>query len=92
MNRNRKGVMPVITRAVYKAVKKYDHQQFTDFCAGIYKSGYEDGRESVPGVDVKAIYDAIAATKGIGPKKLEEIKKNVEAVFAGEKDTKSGSP
>ncbi len=83
MNRNKKGVMPVITRDIYKAVKKYDRQQFQEFCTNIYGYGFEDGRASVPGVDVKSIYDAIAATKGIGPKKLEEIKKNVEAVFPG---------
>lgn len=27
MNRNKKGVMPEITRAVYKDVKRYDRQQ-----------------------------------------------------------------
>lgn len=45
-------------------------------------TGYEDGRASVPGVDLTVIYDAIAKTKGIGPKKLEEIRKNIEAMFA----------
>ena len=32
MNRNKKGVMPEITRETYKSVKKYDRQQFTEFC------------------------------------------------------------
>ncbi len=31
MNRNKKGVMPEITREVYKNVKKYDRQQFAWF-------------------------------------------------------------
>ncbi len=92
MNRNKKGVMPVITREIYKNVKKFDRQQFQEFCTCIYGYGYEDGRDSVPGVDLTVIYDAIAKTRGVGPKKLEEIKKNIEAMFAGEKDTKSGSP
>lgn len=42
MNRNRKGVMPEITRAMYKDIKKYDRQQFTGFCTDLY--GYGDSR------------------------------------------------
>lgn len=82
MNRNKKGVMPEITREIYKSVKKFDRQQFQAFCKDLYGYGYEDGRASVPGVDLTAIYEAIGATKGIGPKKLEEIKRSIEAVFA----------
>lgn len=83
MNRNKKGVMPEITRDIYKGVKKFDRQQFTNFCTDIYKFIFEDGRESVPGIDITKILEAIAATKGIGPKKMEEIKANIEAAFGG---------
>ena len=52
MNRNRKGVMPEITRAMYKDIKKYDRQQFTGFCTDLYGYGFEDGKAAVPGVDI----------------------------------------
>lgn len=81
MNRNKKGIMPEITREVYKGAKKFDRQQFTSFCKDIYKFGFEDGRDSVPGVDVEKILEVVAATKGIGPKKLEEIKAGIECAF-----------
>ena len=81
MNRNRKGVMPEVTREIYKNVKKFDRQQFTGFCKDLYGFGYEDGRDSVPGVDRTQIYEIIAGIKGIGNKRLEEIKQKVEAVF-----------
>ncbi len=81
MNRNRKGVMPEITREIYKSVKKFDRQQFQSFCRDLYGYGFEDGRASVPGIDLTAIYEVIGATKGIGPKKLEEIKRSIEAAF-----------
>lgn len=81
MNRNKRGVMPEITRTVYKDVKRYDRQQFTAFCTDLYKYGFEDGRESVPGVDVGNIIEAVSKVKGIGPKKLEDIKAAVEAEF-----------
>lgn len=86
MNRNRKGAMPEITREVYKSVKKFDRQQFMSFCSDLYTYGFEDGKDSVPGIDVEKIYEVIAKTKGIGPKKLEDIKANIEAAFGGKKN------
>lgn len=73
--------MPEISREIYKAVKKYDRQQLARFCADVYMQGYNDGRESVPGVDVEKICEAIAATPGIGQKRMAEIKKNIESLF-----------
>lgn len=84
MNRNKKGVMPDITRETYKSVKKYDRQQFTVFCTNLYKYGYEDGRESVPGIDVADIMEAISGVKGIGEKKMESIRAAIEAMFKGD--------
>lgn len=84
MKRNKPGAMPEITRDTYKSVKKFDRQQFKEFCTDLYKFGYIDGRESVPGIDAEKICEVIAATKGIGPKKLAEIKANIDAVFREE--------
>ena len=90
MNRNKKGIMPTVTREVYKAVKKYDRVQFDAFCTNLYNYGYEDGAaagvESVAGVDVEKVLDAIADTKGIGPKKLADIQASIVAAFGGEKN------
>jgi len=88
MNRNKKGVMPEITRTVYKDVKRYDRQQFTAFCTDLYKYGFEDGRESVPGIDLQDVLRAVSETKGIGEKKLAAIKESIEAVFAQKNENK----
>lgn len=88
INRHKKGEMPVVTREIYKNVKKFDRERFTGFCSDLYKYGFEDGRESVPGIEVEDIYEVIASVKGIGPKKLEEIKVAVEAAF-GKKEKKN---
>ena len=89
MNRNKKGIMPDITRDVYKNVKKFDRQQFTQFCTDLYKFGYEDGYEAgfnnVPAVDVEKIYEVIEGIKGIGPVKIALIKSHIDAAFGGEK-------
>lgn len=97
MNRNKKGVMPEVTREVYKSVKKFDRQQFTQFCTDLYKFGYEDGYEaayeSTPGVDFEKICEAIEATKGIGPKKLADIKASIDKIFkAAEAEKKQDKP
>lgn len=85
MNRNKTGVMPEITREIYKGVKKFDRQQFASFCRNLYQFGVEDGRASVPGMDIEKIYKVIENTKGIGSVKLAEIKANIEAAFSGGK-------
>lgn len=84
MKRNAPGKMPEITREIYKSVKKFDRQDFQAFCKDLYGYGFEDGRASVPSVDLTKIYEAIAGTKGIGPKKLEEIKQSIEALYKQE--------
>lgn len=35
--RNQGNTKYSVTRTVYKAVKKYDHQQFESFCTSVYK-------------------------------------------------------
>ena len=90
MNRSKKGVMPEIRREMYKSIKKYDRQQFTAFCTNLYKYGYEDGRESVPGIDVENIIEAVSKVKGIGTKKMGDIKAAIKAMFdGGEEDDKA---
>lgn len=85
MNRNRKGVMPEITRAMYKDIKKYDRQQFTGFCTDLYGYGFEDGKAAVPGVDIKEVYAALDQVKGIWPKVMERIHAALDPLFQEEK-------
>lgn len=84
MNRNKKGVMPEITREIYKSAKKFDRKQFEGFCTDIYRYGFQDGRDSVPYMDVTRIYEVIEATKGVGPTLAARLKANIEAVFAAQ--------
>lgn len=76
----------MLRREQYLRVKKMDRQQMEDFCRNLYMNGYEDGRESVPGIDIKKIEEAIAGTKGIGESRLRSIMKNIEEKFGGNKN------
>lgn len=70
-------------RKVYKDVKKMDHQQFDQFCTGVYQEGYQDGRESVPGIDITQVKEAILTVKGIGEKRMKNIMDSLEEKFNG---------
>lgn len=91
MKINKSGKEPIVTREVYKAVKKYDRGQFDTFCTTLYQNGHNDGYNkgyeagcaSVANIKADKLLEVIAATKGIGPVKLAEIKANIEAAFGG---------
>ena len=56
----------VLSRKVYKDVKKMDHQQMDTFWRKLYETAYKDGRQDAEGLsedDVKAV---ILSIKGIG--------------------------
>ncbi|MBU5680112.1 glutathione peroxidase [Blautia sp. MSJ-9] len=74
------------TREVYKTVKKYDHQQFDEFCTRVYTSGFNDGKTSVTEKPIKSITDeqlmeVIGEVKGVGPALKGKIKEAIEAKF-----------
>lgn len=63
-------------------MKKFDHSQLDDFCTRIYQEGYRDGRDSVPGADIKQVMAAIQTVKGIGEKRLGQIEAAVSGLFS----------
>ena len=73
-------------REQYLRVKKMDRQQMEEFCRNLYMNGYEDGRESVPGIDIKQIEEAVAGTKGIGESRLRSIMRSIEEKFGNVED------
>lgn len=71
----------VLRREDYKKVKKMDRSQFEGFCKSLYMEGYRDGRNSVPGIDISQVKEAIAETKGIGESRLQAIMQSIEQKF-----------
>ena len=76
----------VLRREDYKRVKKMDRQQFENFCKNLYQTAYEEGRRSVPGIDITEVQKAISETPGIGAKRLEAIMESLNSKFAKEED------
>ena len=63
-----------------------DRQQFEDFCKNLYQMAYEEGRRSVPGIDITEVQKAISETPGIGAKRLEAIMESLNSKFAKEEE------
>ena len=73
----------ILRREDYRRVKKMDRSQFEGFCKNLYMEGYQDGRDSVPGIDISQVKEAIAGTKGIGESRLRSIMNSIEEKFGG---------
>lgn len=80
------GAGYLLRREDYKRVKKMDRQQFESFCKNLYMTAYEEGRKSVPGIDITEVQKAISETPGIGAKRLEVIMESLNSRFAKEGD------
>lgn len=66
MNKSRNmksGAGYMLRREDYKRVKKMDRQQFENFCKNLYQTAYEEGRRSVPGIDITEVQKAISETR-----------------------------
>lgn len=74
----------MINRTKYKDVKRYDHKQMEDFLTDVYKNGYADGKESVPGVELQDVEKALQDVKGIGPVVWNRIKERLAELFRKE--------
>ena len=74
----------MINRTKYKDIKRYDHKQMEDFLTDVYKNGYADGIESVPGVELQDVEKALQGVKGIGPIVWNRIKERLAELFRKE--------
>ena len=62
-----------INRKEYERIKKYDRTQMDTFIQSVYKSGFEDGKSSVPSIDISKISEMLMGIKGLGTKRVECI-------------------
>ena len=74
----------VINRKEYQAIKKKDHNQMNLYLQEIYKAGYTDGVESVPGIDMAKTKKVLLSVKGLGEKRVECIIAALEKEFENE--------
>ena len=61
-----------ITRAVYKDIKRYDHNQMNKFLTNYYVNGFNDGLNSA-NIDYDVLKEILLSVKGIGQVKADEV-------------------
>lgn len=59
-----------------------DHNDMETWVESIYQSGYNDGRKSVPGIDLEEVKKVILNIKGIGEKKAAAIIESLDINMA----------
>lgn len=74
----------MINRTKYKDIKRYDHQQMEDFLTDVYKNGYADGKESVPGVELQDVEKALQDGSIQGYLSAKQTLKIIERIKARE--------
>ena len=82
----------LITRAKYKDIKRYDHNQMERFALSLYESGLKDGaaqamakaESSKKQMDFDLLMEKLLAVKGIGAVKAEQIVNVVKEVGGNE--------
>lgn len=80
----------LLRREDYKRAKKMDRQQFERFCTNLYMEAYEEGRKSVPSIDIEDVKAAIQGVKGIGRVRMEKIMSAIEEKFGGGSNEETG--
>lgn len=76
----------VINRKEYQNIRKMDHNQMNLYLQEIYKNGYTDGVNSVPGIDIAEIKKVLLGIKGLGEKRVEAILLALEKEMKSEKN------
>ena len=61
-----------ITRAVYKDIKRYDHNQMNNFLTRYYINGFNDGLKSTK-IDYDVLKEVLLSGKGIGNVKADAV-------------------
>ena len=61
-----------ITRAMYKDIKRYDHNQMNDFLTRYYINGFNDGLDSAK-IDYDVLREVLLSIKGIGAVKADAV-------------------
>lgn len=78
-----KNRVTLINRKEYERIRKMDHRQVSEFVAGVYQEGYNDGKKERENFTEPEIRSAILSVKGIGEKKVNDI---MQAIIVADKE------
>ena len=74
-----------LNRKTYDKVRKMDHRQMRLWAESLYKSGFNDGKETAPRLTSQEIRHVLLPIHGIGKKKIDAIVDALEAELQAKK-------
>lgn len=70
----------LISRELYKKIKKFDRQEMEDFCRQLFEDGFREGAKAGTEADIiTTVIDRLQGKKGFGDKTIANIKKALES-------------
>ena len=62
-------------KSTYRMTLSWTRERFEEFCKNLYIRGFNDGKESVRGIDLEELLQSAKNVDGIGKKRSEELQK-----------------
>lgn len=77
-----------LNRKDYNRIRKMDHNQMSDCAVSVYRSGFEDGKESKSGnaLTIEQVRKVLLGMKGFGEKRADAVCEELNRVIAGKFD------
>ena len=77
-----------LNRKDYNRIRKMDHNQMSDWAVSVYRSGFEDGKESESGnaLTIEQVRKVLLGMKGFGEKRADAVCEELNRVIAGKFD------
>lgn len=81
------GKQYVISRELYRAVKKMDSAQMSTFLSNVFQEGFDAALKNTDNITIEDLHNAIGTVKGIGEKRMAEIDIAIKKLFDERNDS-----
>lgn len=70
-----------LSREMYRGIKKMDAEEMGAFLSNVFQEGYNSAVTHTETITIDDLHTAIAAVKGIGERRMQEIDNAIRKLF-----------
>lgn len=70
-----------LSREMYRGIKKMDAEEMGAFLSNVFQEGYNSAVTHTETITIDDLHTAIAAVKGIGERRMQEIDNVIKKLF-----------
>lgn len=70
-----------LSREMYRGIKQMDAEEMGQFLSNVFQEGYNSAVTHTETITVEDLHTAIAAVKGIGERRMQEIDNAIKKLF-----------